>query len=263
MLELFVSNKFVPNNLKEDALNVLKPTYNNTAGNIPKIVHLIYLNQRPLHSYNYQCINSIIKHMPEYTIYIHNDIEPETDEWNLLKQNSNVKIIKTERIRTYDDFPIIYVQYEADILRLQILYKYGGIYMDTDIFLVKNIDSLLDGSNIYYSSEKGNFLINSVIISEPNNGLLRIFLDNIGAGIRMNVWAWHIKNLPKILLDNNPYYKYKYGLRILEYEVFCPIHWSEPELFNDSNYILPEKTYGIHLYETILGNALENSTLFK
>lgn len=250
--------------IKNKALNWLNNKYKNKICAIPKIIHLIYLNQRPLKSYNYVCINSIIRHMPTYEIWIHNDIEPDTDEWKKLKSNNNVFIKKIDRITEFDGFHIGHVQYESDIIRMNLLYTYGGIYLDTDVLIIKSIDTLLDSNyGLYIAKETENSLINCVLISEPGNEFINIWLNKFKGGFRMNNWGWHIRDLPKILLEQFTFYIKKYNIKLLDYQNFCPIHWTERHLINDSNFEIHEKIYGIHLYETILGDCLDNSILLK
>jgi len=264
-LEQFISERYISNKIKNEALMILKNHYNNinTKILIPKIIHLIYINQRPLNEFNYKCIYSIIKHMPEYIIYIHNDIEPDTPEWNILKQINNIIIKQIKRIKTFDNINIEHVQYEADIIRMNVLYEYGGIYMDNDIYIVKNINPLITENGLYIAKENKNDFINCVIISEPRNEFLKIWLNNFSTGFKIGMWGWHIRELPKLLLNNFKYYEYKYNIHILDYENFCPIPWTHGHMFNDPNFQLTEKIYGIHLFETIFGNSLNNSVIIN
>lgn len=266
-MEDLISDRSLPEDIKNEASIHLENKYTNAQVSIqvsiPKIVHLVYINQRPLKSFNYKCIYSILKHMPDYKIWIHNDIEPESEEWKLLTQNDNIVVKKITRINEFDNMPITCVQYESDIIRMNLLYEHGGIYFDTDIYLVKNVDGLLDGHSLYIARETEDNIINCTIISEPNNEFIKIWLQNFATGFRMGNWGWHIRDLPKILLDQHPYYISKYNIKVLNYENFCPIHWTQPHLLNDPNFEITEKMYGIHLFETILGNSLDNSVIVK
>lgn len=260
-METLVSERHVPSNVKEKALTFLKNIYKKSDVSIPKIVHLIYINQRPLKSFNYKCINSILRNMPDYQVWIHNDIEPDTDEWRIIKQNEYVHIKSIERVKEFDGFPISHVQYEADIIRMNILYEYGGIYLDTDVYMVKNITDLLDGHSFYIAKETEDNMINCVIISEPNNEFIKVWLSNFATGFRVGNWGWHIRDLPKMILEKNPHYINKYNIKVLEYENFCPIHWTQGHILSDPNFKVTEKMYGIHLFETILGNSLDKSVI--
>lgn len=73
---------------------------------------------------------------------------------------------------------------KADILRMEILYKYGGLYLDTDILCLKPFDELLDyyeffagvQSNLRYVNK---FVVqNALVASVPNNILLRNTADS-------------------------------------------------------------------------------------
>ncbi len=261
-MEILICERHINKDIKEKCLLFLEDKYEKKENvNIPKIIHLIYINQRPLHNFNYKCIRSIIKNMPNYEIWIHNDIEPDSVDWIELKKNKNVIIKRIKRVPIFDGFKINHVQYEADIIRMELLYQYGGIYMDMDIYMLKDITSLLDGHSIYVTKETENSIINCVIISEPGNEFIKIWLDNFATGFRMNNWGWHIRDLPKILLDKYPYYINKYNIRLLDYENFCPMHWTQSELLIKNTFKVTEKMYGIHLFETILGNILDTIKL--
>lgn len=263
-LENFSKTHGLSKEIKELTINQIKNYYlKETASNIPKLIHLIYLKQRPLNSYNYKCINSVIKHMSDYKIIIHNDIEPNDSEWEILKTNKNVSIHKVDRIKKYKDIQINHIQYESDIIRLQILYEFGGVYLDTDIYILKNFDELIKDYNVFYCQENPGSLINCVLCSEPKNEFINILMSNLEIGLRMNSWAWHIRDFPKLLLNNNSYFIYKYKIKILDHKNFCPIKWTEDYLLNDPNFIITDDMYGVHLFETILGDKLNNCYLIN
>ena len=86
---------------------------------IPKIIHYIWLGgekdeivQKAIHTWK--------KRAPEFRII----------EWNALK-DKNYAIA-------------------SDYARLSILKKYGGVYMDTDMFLLANPSNLLTNKDLVY-----------------------------------------------------------------------------------------------------------------
>lgn len=265
-LEELCADRHIPENIKHKVVKQLNFYYknddpSNALNIIPKIIHLIYLNQRPLRSYNYLCINSIIKYMPDYTIMLHNDIELDNDpDWLSIKEKCIIK--KVNRISEFNGIHISHVQYEADILRLQILYEYGGIYMDTDVFMFRNIDNLFT-KGLYYCQESEGVLTNCILASNAGNEFLNILLNSFNTGLRMESWAWHIRDMPRILLEKSPYYYTKYNISLLDNKAFCSIHWTQSNLLNDPDFVITEDMYGLHLCETILGNKLDDSMFFK
>lgn len=96
---------------------------------IPKIIHYCWLGGNPLPKSAKKCIESWKKFCPEYQII----------EWN-------------EKNLDFENVPNFVKQaYEAkawgfvpDYFRLWIIYNYGGIYLDTDVQMIKSFDSLLN-----------------------------------------------------------------------------------------------------------------------
>lgn len=66
----------------------------------------------------------------------------------------------------------------ADLLRLEILWRHGGIYLDTDCEPVRSMDPLLAYS-FFIGTEDGRFLTNSVMGSVPQHPAIRSYMDAI------------------------------------------------------------------------------------
>jgi mannosyltransferase OCH1-like enzyme len=66
----------------------------------------------------------------------------------------------------------------ADILRLELLWRHGGIYVDTDCEPVRPLDPLL-GLGCFFGSEDGVHLTNSVIGATPGHPAIRAYLDAV------------------------------------------------------------------------------------
>jgi len=95
---------------------------------IPRVVHYCWFGRNPLPASAVKCIDSWRKFMPG----------SEIKEWN--EDNFDVHSI-----------PYIAEAYEAkkyafvsDYARFWILYRYGGVYFDTDVELIQPIDDILE-----------------------------------------------------------------------------------------------------------------------
>lgn len=95
---------------------------------IPKKIHYCWFGGKPLPREVRKCIESWEKYCPQYKII----------QWN--ESNFNIKCNKfVEQAYKQKAWPFV-----SDYARLQIVYNEGGIYMDTDVELLKNLDFLLD-----------------------------------------------------------------------------------------------------------------------
>ena len=95
---------------------------------IPKVIHYCWVGKKSLPSDVKKCIASWKKYCPEYEI----------KRWD----ESNFDI---------NCHPFVKAAYEAkawafvsDYARLKVVYENGGIYLDTDVELIKNLDALLE-----------------------------------------------------------------------------------------------------------------------
>lgn len=95
---------------------------------IPKIIHYCWLGGNPKSESVLKCIESWKKYCPDYEIR----------EWN----EDNLDISMNEY--TSQAYEAKAWGFVPDYLRLWIVYNYGGIYLDTDVQLVKSFDDLLE-----------------------------------------------------------------------------------------------------------------------
>ena len=93
---------------------------------IPKIIHYCWFGGNALPETAQNCIQSWHKFCPDYEII----------EWN----ETNYDIKKSQFInQAYENKKWAFV---SDYARLDIIYNYGGIYLDTDVEIIKSIDKL-------------------------------------------------------------------------------------------------------------------------
>lgn len=231
---------------------------------IPKIIHILFFGETDFYNFHHRCIHSMLQYMPDYEIWIHNSKEPVNNKyWDDIKRHITIK--KTEVPQQYDGYDLKYFQYKADVLRLEVLYNYGGVYLDLDMLIVKPFhDVFKSGHSFYISKEKQgqDCLINAFLASKPKNEFIKLWLNEFKCGLRLGIWAHHIRDSNKKLLDEHPHYMHKYKIKLLEGNIFMPLHWTDGDTFSKSErvpYEFPAESYGTHLWETILGDIMKKN----
>lgn len=95
---------------------------------IPKKIHYCWFGRGEKPELAVKCIESWKKFLPDYEII----------EWN----EDNFNLDRYAYVReAYDARRFAFV---TDVVRLWAMYTYGGIYMDTDVEVLKPLDSLLE-----------------------------------------------------------------------------------------------------------------------
>ena len=98
---------------------------------IPKIIHYCWFGRGPLPELAQKCIASWKKYLPDYEI----------KEWN--EDNFDVNIIPY----TAEAYQAKKYAFVSDYARFWILYRYGGIYFDTDVEVIRPIDDIVKRGN--------------------------------------------------------------------------------------------------------------------
>lgn len=133
---------------------------------IPKIIHYCWFGGNPLPDMAKKCIASWKKYCPDYEI----------KEWN--ESNFDIKICEYTR-EASESKKWAFV---SDYARFWILYKYGGLYFDTDVELIRPIDDLV-AKGSFMGLEKsmhGEASANPGLglAAAPGLGLYKEFLDS-------------------------------------------------------------------------------------
>ena len=113
---------------------------------IPKKIHYCWFGGNPLPKETVEYIKSWKKYCPDYEII----------EWN----ESNFDINRNLYIKqAYEAKKYAFV---SDYVRVFALYKYGGIYLDTDVEVFKDFNDLLDNES-FWGFEQENYIATSTI----------------------------------------------------------------------------------------------------
>jgi len=189
-------------------------------------------------------------------------------------KNCKIHILNYDNINEYISLPNNFNNLD-DIIKLKfikysILYNFGGIWIDNNILLLKNIDFLFNFHNGFFIYHN-NKLISNIIGSVPYNLLFKIFIDNINTDIDIiyNNFKFLFKKFK--IIDETYFYndiinnKYIYfdnsintfddSQKMLNYIVFNSIFSNSNEYFiNDYNYCIYKNQPFIIFDNSILNN---------
>lgn len=94
---------------------------------IPKIIHYCWFGRGKYPAIVQKCLKSWQTHCPDYEIKLWNE-----DNYDIFKATYMAEAYQAKKWAFVSDFA-----------RLDIIYHNGGIYLDTDVELIKSLDSLL------------------------------------------------------------------------------------------------------------------------
>lgn len=194
---------------------------------IPKIIHYCWFGGKPLPKDAEKCVLSWKKFFPDYEI----------KRWD--ESNFDVNSIQyTEEAYRAGKYAFV-----SDYARFWILYKYGGLYFDTDVEVIRSLDDIV---------RKGNFLG----VEQQNDTMITV-APGLGFGVSKNHpffaemiskyqqshflcpdGSFCLKNIVEITtesllnkgLKNTADVQECYGFTIYPKDFFCPIDYQTREL---------------------------------
>jgi len=224
---------------------------------IPRRFHFIRFTApearggKPFVYANYLCMYSVIKTHPGAEFNFYYDVEIESPWFDLLKPYLN--LIQVEAPNEIFGIPLKRVEHQADIFRMLTLLKYGGIYLDTDVFIIRPLDELLD-HDFVMGIENGMGLCNGVILSEPNSIFMQEWYmaydpssTREGAGFDPDGWGEMSVRFPELLAKDFSDY-----VTVLPVTAFFQPSGSPKgmDILFDSETYYCEESYGNHLWES-------------
>jgi len=200
---------------------------------IPKIVHYCWFGGKPLPSEAVKYIESWKKHLPDYKII----------EWN--ESNFDLDMYSFTR-EALDNKKYAFI---TDVVRLYALKEYGGIYMDTDVEVLKSLDQFLIHTafsgfeNDDYvptgimASEKGGVWVNELLKYYENHPFVN---DDGSFNMESNTSIITKMMLNKGVVMNNKFQEIK------EYVTFYPNDYFCPKSYKTGQIELTNNSYTIH-----------------
>lgn len=209
---------------------------------IPKKIHYIWFGGNPLPSLAKKCIASWRKYMPDYEIV----------RWD--ESSFDVRSCGYV-LEAYEAKKWAFV---SDYARFKILYEHGGVYLDTDVELVRSLDPILEqgpymGFEVdYREGSEGRVASGLGMAANPGLGLYKTILDSYekdhfalpdGSQDLTTVVTRVTRILKEEGLREVPGIQDVAGVRIYPTEYFCP---KDPLTLRLS---LTKNSYSIHHYD--------------
>lgn len=208
---------------------------------LPRIIHYCWFGNGPKKDLTLRCIDSWKKHAPDCEII----------EWN----EENFDVTQNNYIRqAYEAKRWSFV---SDYARLVIIYEHGGIYLDTDVELIRPIDELLDGTGFIGFEQKdntGRFAVNTgggfgAVGHDPVIGAMKDMYKNLV--FRQDDGRENLQPCPRYNTEAMQAFGLKCdnsmqqigGITVYPYDYFCPVSWKNHKC------TITQNTFSIHHFD--------------
>jgi glycosyltransferase involved in cell wall biosynthesis len=230
---------------------------------IPNIIHFVWLtgpNSREFSFINYLAVRAAHGVQKPDAIYMwcNEDIQG-NPHWDAMRPY--VTITPTPDIVEWNGHALFFPQHKADIHRLKCLVEHGGIYLDTDMILIKPLTTFMSeacviGAGGYFDElglnttdvSKIDSINAGLLMCEPNADFFRIWLDRTFKECGPESWAYNSVTLPLEIYREDPSLAH-----LTPMEAFLPFNFHHKDIFHKGKEYLGEikDAYSLHLWESM------------
>ena len=146
---------------------------------VPYNVHYVWFGRyEPMRFHQMLSVKSVYLRMRPDRIYFHCDFEPAGRWWKIIKQTvPTLRIIHRKPPTKVFGNEVIVAEHKTDVARMEILMEQGGIYLDSDVIVLKPFEPLLRYEftmGLEYHGNPGR-LNSGVIVAAKNARFLKIW----------------------------------------------------------------------------------------
>jgi glycosyltransferase involved in cell wall biosynthesis len=147
---------------------------------IPCIVHFVFgmsddEKDRFFNMQQYLAVKAAHDFLQPETIYVHYTYDPLGSWWELAKDF--VTPNKVRNVMNIFNHSVHHFAHKADIIRLEVLMQYGGIYLDLDVWVYRDLRFLLTSGHEFIMGQEGENgavgLCNAIIIADKESRFLK------------------------------------------------------------------------------------------
>ena len=202
---------------------------------IPKVIHYCWFGRGELPKLAEKCIQSWKKYCPDYKIVC----------WN--EDNFDISQNKYAR-EAYEAGKWAFV---SDYVRLKVMYNEGGIYLDTDVELIKPLDPLIEENGYMGFDDRGIVSTGLGFACEKGNDLVAALLadyDDISFVLPDGTYDItpcpdrNAKVFERLGMDISNHNQLFMGIRMLPEDYLCPMK------YYTGKKLITQNTYSIHYF---------------
>jgi len=229
----------------------------------PNLVHFVHglstePDNRKFELIHFLAVRSAKLQLEHCQIFLHHLYEPFGEWWEEAKNIGTPLKINPRLVPSL--LKIAHHAHRADFLRLLILEKHGGLYLDMDVFVLRTFDDLL-GELVVLGQEGPSGtsgVSNAIIASPPGSKFIKLWYQRTMATFTSKKWNEHSIKLPQKLAN-----RFRGHVLLQNHVQFCWPLWdseglSRLYLSNDCDFMSTART--VHLWHSKVSEYLHNMT---
>ena len=209
---------------------------------VPNVVHYVLYNKKELTFFEFVSFISVLRFVRPCVIMIHGNSVPSGLYWNfIINLYPNIVHVYRDVKPTLFDQKVTFIEHFSDVWRVKALLRFGGIYLDADTLLVKQIETLRRFPCTMSRQNSNKTIGSAFIMAERNATFIRAWFDWYKFYYVNSSYTYNAMMYPSYLANRKP------GLIHIEYGTIArPDGQRRATVYNtNTNW---SNIYGMHLF---------------
>jgi len=242
-------------------INELKLIYDIEKKNdIPNIIHYVYGLEKQTEEFYFvyylSILSNVLINKPDI-IYFHYQYLPYGYWWDKALKYIKLNYVNANNLM-WGKKKINKFAHKADKIRLEMLYKYGGIYMDIDTITYSSYNYLLKYDFVigiqeenYKTETKDNITLycNAILLSKKDNIFIKEWINNYEKSFNPGGWCEASVHLPYYIFKKISASDKK-NIKILNKECFYYPSYNETEKIFENSLSINKNLITLHLWNS-------------
>ena len=189
-------------------------------------------------------ILSAYRHIRPDAIYFHTNNAPNGPYWDSVTNLTGLRVVHRDPPRIAYGVKIkeaVFETSDSDVDRVLLLQEYGGIYLDTDVMVVKSFDDLRKYPCTL--GLEGDYVCGGIIIAAKDSTFLALWINYFLEDYRVDKWAYNSGEVPTKLAT-----RYPQLVHIEKESLNRPNYKEMDKIWGSEKYDWRNKNYAIHTW---------------
>jgi hypothetical protein len=150
---------------------------------------------------HYLSFLSVHRYLAPDAIFVHGELGPRGQWWDRVTLDvGNVYHVNRSSPKTAPSgSQFKFAAHASDLVRTQVIYDFGGIYIDADVIILRSFDPLRNYPTVM-GRERNNGICNGIIIAEPQAPFIKLLLEQYkNYSFERETWAFRSVEYPHLL----------------------------------------------------------------
>ncbi|CAH0394846.1 unnamed protein product [Bemisia tabaci] len=169
---------------------------------VPNIVHFVLFEDPKISFMHFVCILAALRNQRPEKIYFHGNVAPSGRYWErLMKLEPFTERLEMRRVELPTEISGVKIQpgwrifHGGDVTRIRVLMEYGGIFLDSDSYVVRSLD-YFRRFEMSIGWDENQFLGSQIIVAHKDARFLYHWLHSYDGAYDPKKWYYNAGELP-------------------------------------------------------------------